>query len=128
MKLHQLIAQQRNTFLPAALVVHHLLLFTSYGFYRLLPIVHMGERSWPLYFFVLDGLTLVLVLVAIAQFFRSKVKEPLYWFLIILLFLFPLINVWATFSDLHRKLCGDPQCTSFIPGPDVSKMELKWEE
>jgi hypothetical protein len=65
------------------------------------------------------------VLIAVIQFFRSKARQWLHWVLIIVLLLFPLINIWATFSDLNRKLCRDPKCTSYISGPDISNIELK---
>jgi hypothetical protein len=119
--------KNNKALLPVALLVQHVLLFSSYGFSRLLPIVHMGERSWPLYFFVLDAITLFLLLIAVIQFFRSKAKWWLYWVLIVILLFFPLINVKATFSDLNRRLCRDPKCNSYISGPDLSNIDLKWE-
>lgn len=118
-------ARYSKILLSVALVVHHLLLFSSYSFSNLLPIVHMGERSWPLYFFILDVITLFLVLVAAIQFFKSRVKRSLYWVLIVFLLIFPLMNVLATFSDLNSKLCVDPECNSYIPGPDFSNIKIK---
>lgn len=120
--------KNKKLLLLIAIWVHYLLLFSSYSVYSLLPIVYMGERSWPLYFFILDGITVVLVILTGIVFLYSKTKKQIYWIFVFTFLIFPLINIYATFSDLNRKLCADPQCNLYLTGPDLKNIELKWEK
>ncbi len=110
----------------------YFLLFTSYGIYRIFPIVHLGPyRSWPLYFFFLDGITLIITvidLVGIVSSILKKQKDILVWLLIVFLLGWPLFNVGATYHDITREYCLDPSCTTYMPGSDLTSIYLNWEE
>jgi hypothetical protein len=97
----------------------------------------MGEHSWPLYFFLLDGL----VLFTTGYFFffiisncwrggRFHVRSLL-WLFAGLLLIFPLTTVRATYSDLTNKYCKEfknQKCVRYIPPPDLKNIRLIWEK
>jgi hypothetical protein len=128
--------KSKSLFLPKSIVIFllltgswYILFFPEYQLAPLLPIVKMGERSWPLYFFLLDALAIGLLLFIIIQLIKNlleKNKYILLWLLFISLLIYPLINVFATYDDLTRKYCRTPECTSYIPGPDLKSIRLHW--
>ena len=68
-----------------------------------LGVVSLGHgNSWPLSFFLMDIITIVITLLflwlAIKEFKKKKLN--IYWFLFAILLIYPLFTVWATLQDL----------------------------
>lgn len=104
-----------------AIAIQYILLFTEYSFDYLLPVVQMGTRSWPLYFFVLDFLTIILSISSLVYIVKTKTK--LKW-LIIALLIFPLFMITATYSDLTVRYCTTPSCVDYQEPLDLKSIHL----
>ncbi len=120
------------------IAVWYILSPSQYSTYRILPIVQMGEHSWPLYFFLLDGLALIIIglyiFLLIPNFRkggRSRLRSLL-WLFAGLLLIFPLISILATYSDLTNKYCkklkNGTECVQYLPPPDLKNIRLVWEK
>src|SRR5437660_1278901 len=88
-----------------------ILYLPEYAIYRILPIVRMGERSWPLYFFLVDtfalftaGFFAFLLISKCWKNGRFSVRGLL-WLLLGLLLFYPLYMVYISYNDLTAKLC-----------------------
>ncbi len=57
-------------------------------------------RSWPLSFFLMDALVIVLTVVFVIFLISALKKKQYIWFLLGVLLLYRLITVWATLQDL----------------------------
>ncbi len=119
------------------IAIWYIISIPSYSISRMLPIVQMGERSWPLLFFLLDGL--VLLATGLFLFFiipslwkvRPFRVRSFLWLFAGLLLIFPLITVMATYSDLTRELCKEhknQKCVRYIPPPDLKNIRFTWEK
>lgn len=94
----------------------------------------MGERSWPLYFFILDVITLALAFVTISSTIiaaKHKRKDFFLWLFVNLLLIFPLLTgPMATYQDLTQTYCtnltNDNICTSYMPAPDLKAIHFSW--
>lgn len=104
-----------------AIAVQYVLLFTEYSFDYLLPIVQMGTRSWPLYFFILDFITIVLTILSLVHIVKTKTK--LKWIIIALL-IFPLFMITTTYSDLTVRYCTTPSCETYQEPLDLKSIQL----
>ena len=65
--------------------------------------VNLGNgHSWPLSFFLMDALVIGLVVAFIYMAIQDLKKKTvkIYWVLLTLLLVYPLITVWATLQDL----------------------------
>lgn len=66
-----------------------------------LGVINIGSRqSWPLAFFLMDGLVLVSTALFVVILIRALNTRQYPWLLLGILLLYPLITVWATFQDL----------------------------
>ncbi|MBP9759703.1 hypothetical protein KBD45_08480 [Candidatus Dojkabacteria bacterium] len=104
-----------------AIIIQYILLFTEYSFDYILPYVQMGTRLWPLYFFILDFVTIILIVISLIYAFYDKTK--LKWLIIVLLF-FPILMVIATYSDLSVRYCTTPACVDYQEPLDLSNIKL----
>lgn len=101
---------------------------TSYEWMHILPYVKMGEKSWPLYFFIIDLLGLLLIIAVILFFVKSfKIRKTPVWIVPLILLFLPILIIYSTYHDLTRKLCTTGTCEEYLPGPDPSKIELVWD-
>lgn len=103
------------------IAIQYVLLFTEYSFDYLLPVVQMGTRSWPLYFFVLDFITIILTILSLVYIFKTKTK--LKWIIITLL-IFPIFMITVTYSDLTVRYCTTPSCVAYQEPLDLSNIRL----
>ena len=82
-------------------------LLPSYEFQLdILPIVHIGSHSWPLYFFVMDAITLIsLILLAIILYteYHRNDRLDIESILTPSLLIYPLINLYASIVDLTTR-------------------------
>lgn len=111
--------------LVSFLLFFNILLFlTSY-----LPsfgVLELGERSWPLSFALLDVFSLFLIVWVVVQFLRAK-KKSRQWLFVLVLLIFPLLNLYATVHDLYRPLCRDPKCAAYVGPPDWGRVRIHFE-
>jgi hypothetical protein len=116
------------------IILWYILSIPSYKIYRILPIVQMGERSWPLYFFLIDSLALVATvfwIVILISRYNQKKRFSLWWILLGLLLIFPIKAVYSTYSDLTVKLCKEwdgQNCIQYVPPPDLRSIKFVWEK
>lgn len=119
------------------IAVWYTLTIPQYNIYRILPIVQMGERSWPLYFFLLNGLVLfttgLFFFLIISNCWRGGRfhVRSLLWLFAGLLLIFPLFTVKVTYSYLTGKLCKehkDVKCIRYVPPPDFKNIRFTWEK
>ncbi len=120
------------------IAVWYILSPSEYSDYHILPIVQMGEHSWPLYFFLLDGIALLATGLYIFILISNYRKEgrfsapSLLWIFVGLLLIYPLISVWATYFDLTNKYCKElknhTECVRYFPPPDLRNIRLVWEK
>lgn len=104
-----------------AIAIQYVLLFTQYSFDYLLPVVQMGTRSWPLYFFILDFITIILTILSLVYIVKTKTK--LKWIIIALL-IFPLFMITTTYSDLTVRYCTTPSCEAYHEPLDLKSIQL----
>jgi H+/Cl- antiporter ClcA len=120
------------------IAVWYILSPSEYSNYHILPIVQMGEHSWPLYFFLLDGLALITmglyIFLLISNYRRARRSHlrSLLWLFAGLLLIYPLIGVMATYFDLTNKYCEElkngTECVRYVPPPDLKNIRLIWEK
>lgn len=102
---------------------------------HILPIVSMGERSWPLYFFLLDALAIGLILflfIQVIKLFIKKSKFIFVWAGFMILLIWPVLTVFATYNDLTQRLCRSSDtlgnCKTVLPGPNIKTLQLRYEK
>lgn len=113
------------------IIIWYSLLVPSYYAYGIMPIVHMGQRSWPLYFFLMDAFALisavfVILIITIDYYKRRRLSSE--WIILILLLIYPLVTTYMTYVDLTTKLCNTYACKSAIPSPDLRSIYFSWEK
>jgi hypothetical protein len=118
---------------PTLAVVISILYATSYHIYRILPIVQMGERSWPLYFFLIDDLSLIGVIFLIVRISLNTQKSRYFLVQLVLLCLllaFPVVSIYITYSDLTGVLCKESirqKCIHYVHAADLRNIKFTWE-
>ena len=116
------------------LLMWNILYLSSYTIYRILPIVQMGERSWPLLFFLVDALALVIAvfwLFILVSDYEKKKQISYEWLMLLLLLIYPLFTVYTTYSDLTMKLCKKwekESCIQYIPPPNLKVVKFTWSK
>jgi hypothetical protein len=97
-------------------------------------VVHMGERSYPLYLIVMDTLAWVAAAFwvwVLLRHIRTRTRISLEWILLGLLLAYPLTNVYAAYSDLTGELCKETKgekCVRYVSAPDLHAIKLTWEK
>lgn len=68
---------------------------------NLFGIVNLGNgHSWPLSFFLMDSLVIVLIAIFVIISISALKKKQYQWLLLGVFLIYPLITIWATLQDL----------------------------